>query len=91
MDFENFKKLVDSILIHGMKLNMLLFLVITGINFLGFDVNPTSGLRLINPRVELHLFYCSIVTVQIKIAVIAHMVPTDQMRADLKCTCAVKF
>ena len=51
---------------------------------------PTSLLQAVFPRVELHLFYNTIVTIPMVIAMVLHLRPT---RAELKlmdCSCADK-
>ncbi|MEH6987152.1 hypothetical protein [Cytobacillus firmus] len=75
---------------HVVEHSLLSFQAITGISFFGYD-NPTSVLQLIIPRVELHLFYNSIVTVPMVIAMLTHMFPSKKVRANMKCTCALKF
>jgi hypothetical protein len=48
---------------------------------------PTSVLQNFFPRVELHLFYNTIVTIPMIIAVILHMRPNQAERAAATCTC----
>src|SRR5687767_2923040 len=48
---------------------------------------PTSIVQLWVPRVELHLFYNSIVFIPMVIAMYHHMFPTQSAQAP-KCTCA---
>ncbi|MFI2652566.1 hypothetical protein [Micromonospora fulviviridis] len=49
---------------------------------------PTSMLQLLVPRVELHLFYNSIVFIPMLIAMYLHMRPNPLERATMSCTCA---
>lgn len=58
-------------------------------NFFGGTV-PTSVAQTLFPRVELHLFYNTIVTIPMVIAVILHKWPSKIERDDAECTCAVK-
>ena len=56
-------------------------------NFFGGAV-PTSVAQLFFSRVELHLFYNTIVTIPMVIAMILHKWPTPVERAQADCTCA---
>jgi hypothetical protein len=58
-----------------------------GHNFFGRPV-PTSILQLWAPRVELHLFYNTIVFIPMVIAMYYHMFPTRPDAAAQRCTCA---
>ena len=58
-----------------------------GHNLFGRPV-PTSILQLWFPRVELHLFYNTIVFIPMVIAMYYHMFPTTDEAADQKCSCA---
>ncbi len=49
---------------------------------------PVSLAQLAVPRVELHLFYNTIVTVPMAIAMICHMLPSAPERAHMRCGCA---
>jgi hypothetical protein len=50
---------------------------------------PTSILQHYYPRVELHLFYNTIVTIPMIIAVVLHMRPNKAERAAATCSCGV--
>ena len=58
-----------------------------GANLLGRPV-PTSLAQLWIPRVELHLFYNTIVFVPMVVAMYYHMFPTQEEAAHQQCTCA---
>ena len=60
---------------------------ILGHNFFGRPV-PTSLVQLWAPRVELHLFYNTIVFIPMVIAMYYHMFPSPVEAAGQKCTCA---
>jgi hypothetical protein len=60
---------------------------ILGQNFFGRPV-PTSLLQLWAPRVELHLFYNTIVFIPMIVAMYFHMFPPSGERARARCTCA---
>ena len=49
---------------------------------------PTSVLQIFFPRVELHLFYNTIVAVPMVIALVQHFRPNASERARAICTCA---
>ncbi|GAA0458455.1 hypothetical protein Aca07nite_64820 [Actinoplanes capillaceus] len=49
---------------------------------------PTSVLQLVFPRVELHLFYNSIVFVPMVIAMYLHLRPSPHEAEAMACTCA---
>jgi hypothetical protein len=59
--------------------------VLVGMNLLGRPV-PTSLLQLWVPRVELHLFYNTIVFIPMVVAMYLHMFPPAAARTT--CTCA---
>jgi hypothetical protein len=61
--------------------------VISGYNLFGSPV-PTSLAQLLIPRVELHLFYNTIVTVPMLIAMVHHLFPSSEERAHMRCGCA---
>ena len=52
---------------------------------------PTSIAQLWFPRVELHLFYNSIVFVPMVVAMYFHLLPNDDERAHAQCSCALKL
>lgn len=58
-------------------------------NFWGSPV-PVSVLQLFYPRVELHLFYNTIVFIPMAIAMYMHLFPTKEEEARHLCSCAVK-
>lgn len=72
---------------HHIEHLLLLIQAQTGHNFFGKPV-PTSVLQLAFPRVELHLFYNSIVFIPMMIAVYLHQRPRPAERAAAHCTCA---
>jgi len=49
---------------------------------------PFSVLQLVIPRVELHLFYNSIVFIPMVIAMYYHMFPAPEEQAKMVCSCA---
>jgi hypothetical protein len=58
----------------------------TGTFFFGGAV-PTSVAQTVFPRVELHLFYNSIVFIPMVIAVYLHLRPNERDRAATSCSC----
>jgi len=72
---------------HHLEHFLLLLQASTHHYFFGQKV-PTSFIQLIVPRVELHLFYNTIVTVPMVIAMIYHLRPRPAERALMDCTCA---
>ena len=60
---------------------------ILGQNLFGLPV-PTSLVQLWVPRVELHLFYNTIVFIPMAVAMYYHMFPSAPDAAAQKCTCA---
>jgi hypothetical protein len=72
---------------HHIEHGLLLIQVQTGVFFFGGAV-PTSVAQLIMPRVELHLFYNSIVFVPMMIAMYLHLRPSPAEHAAAGCTCA---
>jgi hypothetical protein len=51
---------------------------------------PTSLIQLWIPRVELHLFYNTIVFIPMVIAMYYHMFPSTADQAAMRCSCAVR-
>ncbi|MEU4219511.1 hypothetical protein [Actinoplanes sp. NPDC026623] len=49
---------------------------------------PTSILQHFYPRVELHLFYNTVVFIPMVVAMYFHLRPTEAERATTSCTCA---
>jgi hypothetical protein len=72
---------------HHIEHLLLLIQAQTGHNFWGRPV-PTSVLQLVLPRVELHLFYNSIVFIPMMIAVYYHLRPNAAEKQQAHCTCA---
>lgn len=72
---------------HHFEHLLLIVQATTGHNIAGRPV-PTSLIQLWVPRVELHLFYNTIVFVPMAIAMYFHMFPRGSEAANLKCTCA---
>ncbi len=72
---------------HHLEHALLQGQVILGHNLFG-SAAPTSLLQLFVPRVELHLFYNTIVTVPMLVAMIHHMLPTYEDKTQMRCTCA---
>jgi hypothetical protein len=60
---------------------------IVGVNLFGYPV-PTSLAQLWVPRVELHLFYNTIVFVPMMVAMYHHMFPSGEDAPHQQCTCA---
>jgi hypothetical protein len=68
--------------------HLLLFIqAMTGHNLAGRPV-PTSLVQLWVPRVELHLFYNTVVFIPMMIAMYYHMFPTPSDALTQQCTCA---
>jgi hypothetical protein len=61
--------------------------VIVGHNLFG-SPTPISLAQLLIPRVELHMFYNTIVTVPMAIAMFYHMFPSARDEAHMVCSCA---
>ncbi|HWA87444.1 MAG TPA: hypothetical protein VG710_14545 [Opitutus sp.] len=59
-------------------------------NFFGSPV-PMSIAQLVIPRVELHLFYNSIVTIPMAVAMFYHMFPSSSEEAHMQCTCSRNY
>jgi hypothetical protein len=60
---------------------------VLGVTFFGRPV-PTSILQIWVPRVELHLFYNTIVFIPMIVAMYFHMFPPPGERRKAQCTCA---
>jgi hypothetical protein len=71
---------------HHIEHLLLLIQAQTGHNFWGRPV-PTSVLQLVFTRVELHLFYNSIVFVPMMIAVYLHLRPSPSEQKAMGCNC----
>ncbi|QKS46357.1 hypothetical protein HUB94_04265 [Paenibacillus cellulosilyticus] len=50
--------------------------------------SPTSIIQLLVPRVELHLFYNTIVFIPMVIAMLYHMFPSSEEKSGMTCSCA---
>lgn len=61
---------------------------ITGHNLFGSPV-PTSIAQLFIPRVELHLFYNTIVTIPMVIGMFYHLFPSEEEQRKMVCSCAL--
>lgn len=72
---------------HHIEHLLLLVQAQTG-NFLAGAAVPTSVLQLVFPRVELHLFYNTVVFVPMVIAVYLHLRPTPLDAEQMECSCA---
>ncbi|MES1256332.1 MAG: hypothetical protein ABUS56_12020 [Acidobacteriota bacterium] len=72
---------------HHFEHALLQFQAIRGHNFFGRPV-PTSIVQLWVPRVELHLFYNTIVFIPMMIAMYYHLFPQPADAAARTCTCA---
>jgi hypothetical protein len=73
---------------HHIEHAILQVQAITGHNLLGRPV-PTSLIQIWVPRVELHLFYNTIVFIPMVIAMYYHLFPPVGETAKMQCTCAV--
>jgi hypothetical protein len=73
---------------HHFEHLLLLVQALTGSFLLG-AAKPMSILQLTVPRVELHLFYNTIVTVPMIIAMYHHLRPRPAEHAAMRCSCAV--
>ena len=71
---------------HHIEHLLLLIQAQTGHNFFGKAV-PTSILQLVFQRVELHLFYNSIVFIPMVIAVVLHLRPNQAEQLAMACSC----
>ena len=72
---------------HHLEHLLLFVQATTGHNFFDRPV-PTSLVQLWVPRVELHLFYNTIVFVPMVIAMYYHMFPAPAEAGEQQCTCA---
>ena len=72
---------------HHIEHLLLLIQAQTHTFFFGGAV-PTSAAQLIVPRVELHLFYNSIVFIPMVVAVYLHLRPNEQELQAASCSCA---
>jgi hypothetical protein len=72
---------------HHIEHLILLVQAQTGIFLLGNAV-PTSVVQLVVPRVELHLFYNTVVFIPMIVAMVLHRRPSDAALATPTCSCA---
>lgn len=72
---------------HHIEHLLLLLQVQVGFLLPGTKV-PTSLLQLVVPRVELHLFYNSVVFIPMLIAVYLHLRPNEKEQEAMTCSCA---
>ncbi|MFE1101881.1 hypothetical protein ACFW4K_15290 [Nocardiopsis alba] len=72
---------------HHFEHLLLLVQAINGVNIGGADA-PTSLIQLLIPRVELHLFYNTLVFVPMVVAMYLHTRPNAADREAMKCSCA---
>jgi hypothetical protein len=56
--------------------------------YLAHRAVPTSILQIFFPRVQLHLFYNTVVTIPMVVAMILHRRPRSGERAEMACDCA---
>ncbi|WP_367138186.1 hypothetical protein [Saccharothrix sp. HUAS TT1] len=73
---------------HHIEHLLLIIQASVGTNLLGKPA-PTSIIQLIIPRVELHLFYNTVVFIPMVIAMVMHLRPTPAERSEMQCTCAL--
>lgn len=73
---------------HHIEHLLLQIQAIAGQNIFSSPV-PLSVLQFFYPRVELHLFYNTIVFVPMAVAMYMHLFPTPEEKAHHKCSCAV--
>jgi hypothetical protein len=73
---------------HHIEHGILQVQAILGQNLLDRPV-PTSLVQLWVPRVELHLFYNTIVFIPMAIAMYYHLFPPAQEQLRTRCTCAI--
>jgi hypothetical protein len=71
---------------HHVEHLLLLVQAQTG-HFLAGRAVPTSILQLVAPRVELHLFYNTVVFIPMVIAVYLHLRPTEADARRMRCSC----
>ncbi|MCE6996082.1 hypothetical protein LZG04_14895 [Saccharothrix sp. S26] len=73
---------------HHIEHLLLIIQASTSTNLLGRPV-PTSVIQLLIPRVELHLFYNTVVFIPMVVAMVLHMRPSPRERSEMHCSCAV--
>lgn len=72
---------------HHLEHGLLLTQVFTGWR-MGSGAAPVSLLQLVVPRVELHLFYNSVVFVPMLVGMLYHLYPSPAEAAQAACSCA---
>ena len=72
---------------HHIEHLILLVQAQTGVFLLGSAV-PTSVVQLVVPRVELHLFYNTVVFIPMVVAMVLHRRPSGAALATPECSCA---
>jgi len=73
---------------HHIEHGLLQYQYLAKHNLFGMPV-PTSVLQLWIPRVELHLFYNTVVFFPMVVAMYYHLFPTPADKAQHRCSCAV--
>lgn len=71
---------------HHIEHLLLLLQAQTHTNFFGAAM-PTSVLQLVYPRVELHLFYNSVVFIPMVVAMYLHLRPNAEELGQMRCDC----
>jgi len=72
---------------HHFEHLLLLVQALTGEYLLG-AAKPTSIVQLVIPRVELHLFYNTIVFIPMVVAMVLHLRPKPDELEEMRCSCA---
>jgi hypothetical protein len=72
---------------HHFEHLILLVQAQSGVHLMGREV-PTSIIQLVVPRVELHLFYNTVVFIPMVVAMLLHRRPLARSYAAPMCTCA---
>ncbi|MGC1212042.1 MAG: hypothetical protein WA890_12345 [Micromonospora sp.] len=75
---------------HHIEHLLLLIQVQAGVTFFGAAA-PTSIAQLVVPRVELHLFYNSVVFIPMVVAMYLHLRPTPAELATMSCSCRPRY
>ncbi len=73
---------------HHIEHLLLQYQALFKMNFFGSPV-PVSILQLFYPRVELHLFYNTIVFIPMAVAMYMHIFPSKTDLASARCSCAI--
>jgi hypothetical protein len=72
---------------HHFEHLLLLVQALTGAYLMGGKA-PTSIAQLAFPRIELHLFYNTIVFIPMVVAMVLHLRPNAEERSRMQCSCA---